>query len=72
MTAIWTALTPLIVHAAADLNAVWVSAQGLQTVPQLVLVWTAIAVGAAALLVVWARRERALRRSIARLRALVR
>lgn len=72
MTAIWTALTPLIAHASADPNALWVSAQGLRTVPRLVLVWAIIAAGATLLLVVWALRERALRRSIARLRALIR
>ncbi|MGN6324444.1 hypothetical protein [Pseudolysinimonas sp.] len=71
MSALLTALAPIVVHAAADLNDVWVTAQGVRNVPVLALVWSGIAVLAGGLIAVWARRERALQRSLARLRAIL-
>lgn len=71
MSAVFTALVPLIVHAASDLNDVWVTARGIQNVPVLALVWSGIALLAVVLLAVWARRERALQRSLARLRSIL-
>jgi hypothetical protein len=71
VSAIWTALAPVIIHAAADLNDVWVTTRGLQNVPSLVFVWAGIAALAIVLVTVWARRERALQRSLARLRSIL-
>lgn len=56
----------------AQLEAVWVSPEGVSSVPALVAMWIAIGAIAAALVVVWWRRERALRRSIERLRSVTR
>ena len=71
MSAVFAALAPLFLHAAADLNDVWVTAQGVQNVPVLAVVWSGIALLAIVLVAVWARRERALQRSLARLRAIL-
>lgn len=56
----------------AQLEAVWVSPSGASSAPALVVMWIAILAVAAALVVAWWRRERALRRSVERLRAVVR
>ncbi len=71
MSPVIAALVPLIVHAASDLNDVWVTARGLQNLPVLALVWGGIALLAIVLVAVWARRERALQRSLARLRSIL-
>ena len=71
VSAVLAALAPVIVHAAADLNDVWITARGVQNVPVIALVWVGIAALAIALIAVWARRERALQRSLAKLRALL-
>jgi len=71
VSALLTAFVPMVVHAAADLNDVWVTTRGLQNVPSLVLVWAGIAALAGVLVAVWARRERALQRSLARLRSIL-
>jgi hypothetical protein len=72
MTSAWTAFETFIAHASADLNAVWVTPEGAQSAPQLVVVWGLIAAGSTALVVVWRRRQRALERSTERLRTVVR
>ena len=71
VSVIWTALAPVFVHAAADLNDVWVTTRGLQNLPTLAFVWGAIAALAVVLVAVWARREHALQRSLARLRSIL-
>jgi hypothetical protein len=71
VSAVFIALAPLIVHAAADLNDVWVTAHGIQNVPMLALVWSGIAAFAAVLVTIWVHRERALQRSLARLRSIL-
>jgi hypothetical protein len=71
VSALLAALAPVIVHAGADLNDVWVTARGVQHVPVLALVWGGIALLAIVLVAVWVRRERALQRSLARLRSIL-
>jgi hypothetical protein len=71
MLAVWSAIAAQVSSDWAQLNAVWISPDGTPSVPWLALMWVAIAAGAAALVVVWWRRERALQRSIDRLRAVL-
>jgi hypothetical protein len=72
MTAVWSAIAAQVSAEWAQLNAVWVNSDGLSSVPGLVVMWGVIAAVAAVLVVAWWRRERALRRSVERLRSVLR
>jgi hypothetical protein len=72
MVAVLTAIAAQVSAEWAQLNAVWISPDGVSSVPGLVVMWGVIAAVAAVLVLAWWRRERALRRSVERLRAVVR